>query len=58
MIAAGVVVGCFAAMYSENVVTYTMASTGYPFALYGMMLGMLNKVQKPTYQYSERGLNF
>ena len=58
MIAAGGVAGCFAAMYSENVVTYTMASTGYPFALYGMMLGMLNKVKKPTYQYSERGLNF
>ena len=58
MIAAGGVVGCFAAMYSENVVTYTMASTGYPFALYGMMLGMLSKVKKPTYQYSERGLNF
>lgn len=58
MIAAGGVAGCFAAMYSENVVTYTMASTGYPFALYGMMLGMLSKVKAPTYQYKERGLNF
>lgn len=58
MIAAGGTAGCFAAMYSENVVTYTMASTGYPFALYGVMLGMLSKVEKPTYQYSERGLNF
>jgi O-antigen ligase len=58
MIAAGSLAGCYAAMYSENVVTYTMASTGYPFALYGMMLGMLNKVNKPHYQYSERGLNF
>lgn len=58
MIAAGSVAGCYLAMYSENVVTYTMASTGYSFALYGMMLGMLSKVQRPTYQYSERGLNF
>ena len=58
MIAAGGTVGCYLAMYSENVVTYTMASTGYPFALYGIMLGMLNKVNKPKYQYSERGLNF
>jgi hypothetical protein len=58
MIAAGGIVGCYAAMYSENVVTYTMASTGYPFALYGIMLGMLSKVNKPSYQYSERGLNF
>ncbi len=58
MIAAGSLAGCYAAMYSENVVTYTMASTGYPFAFYGMMLGMLKKIQKPTYQYSERGLNF
>lgn len=58
MITGGAIVGCYAAMYSENVVTYTMASTGYPFALYGVMLGMLNKVNKPTYQYSERGLNF
>lgn len=58
MIVASSIAGCFAAMYSENVVTYTMASTGYPFALYGVMLGMLNKVNKPHYQYSERGLNF
>lgn len=58
MITAGALVGCYAGMYSENVVTYTMASTGYPFALYGMMLGMLSKVKRPEYQYSERGLNF
>lgn len=58
MIAAGGTAGCFLAMYSENVVTYTMASTGFPFALYGVMLGMLSKVKSPTYQYSERGLNF
>ncbi len=58
MIAAGALAGCYAAMYSENVVTYTMASTGYPFALYGVMLGMLSKVQAPTYQYKERGFNF
>lgn len=58
MITAGSLVGCYAAMYSENVVTYTMASTGYPYAFYGMMLGMLNKVNKPKYRYSERGLNF
>lgn len=58
MIAASGIVGCYAAMYSENVVTYTMASTGYPFALYGMMLGMLAKVVRPKYKYSERGLNF
>ena len=58
MIVAASLAGCYAAMYSENVVTYTMASTGYPFALYGVMLGMLSKVQKPSYKYSERGLNF
>lgn len=58
MIAAGGIAGCYAAMYSENVVTYTMASTGYPFALYGVMLGMLSKVNSPSYQYKERGLNF
>ncbi|MBQ1409225.1 MAG: O-antigen ligase family protein [Bacteroidales bacterium] len=58
MIAAGSTAGCYLAMYSENVVTYTMCSTGYSFALYGMMLGMLSKVKSPTYQYSERGLNF
>ncbi len=58
MIVASSIAGCYAAMYSENVVTYTMASTGYPFALYGVMLGMLSKVGKPKYQYSERGLNF
>ena len=58
MIAGGSIVGCYFAMYSENVVTYTMASTGFPFALYGVMLGMLSKVQAPTYQYKERGLNF
>ena len=58
MIAAGALAGCYAAMYSENVVTYTMASTGYPFALYGVMLGMLSKVKAPTYKYKERGFNF
>lgn len=58
MIAAAGTVGCFAAMYSENVVTYTMASTGYPFALYGVMLGMKSKVTPPTYRYTQRGLNF
>lgn len=58
MIVASSIAGCYAAMYSENVVTYTMASTGYPFALYGVMLGMLSKIEKPKYQYSERGLNF
>ena len=58
MIAAGSTAGCYLAMYSENVVTYTMCSTGYSFALYGVMLGMLSKVKSPTYQYKERGLNF
>lgn len=58
MMAAGSTTGCFLAMYSENVVTYTMCSTGYAFALYGVMLGMLSKVQRPTYRYNERGLNF
>lgn len=56
MIAAAGLAGCYAAMYSENVVTYTMASTGYPFALYGVMLGMKAKVQAPHYQYKQRGL--
>ncbi len=58
MMTAGGIAGCYLAMYSENVVTYTMASTGYPFALYGVMLGMLSKVESPHYRYSERGLNF
>ena len=58
MIAASSLAGCYAAMYSENVVTYTMASTGYPFAFYGVMLGMLAKIRRPEYQYSERGFNF
>ena len=58
MIAAGSTAGCYLAMYSENVVTYTMCSTGYSFALYGVMLGMLSKVKSPSYQYKERGLNF
>ena len=58
IITAGALAGCYAAMYSENVVTYTMASTGYPFALYGVMLGMLSKVQPPTFKYKERGFNF
>lgn len=58
MIAAGSTAGCYLSMYSENVVTYTMCSTGYSFALYGVMLGMLSKVKSPTYQYKERGLNF
>ncbi len=58
MIAAASTTGCYLAMYSENVVTYTMCSTGYSFAIYGVMLGMLSKVKRPTYRYSERGLNF
>ena len=58
MIAASALAGNYLAMYSDNIVTYTMATTSYPFALYGIMLGMLSKVPKPTYQYSERGLNF
>lgn len=43
MIAAGALAGNYAGMYSDNVVTYTMATTGYPFAFYGMMLGLISK---------------
>ncbi len=48
MIVGGAIVGNYAGMYSDNVVTYTMATTGYPFAFYGMMLGLKHK-----YDYGE-----
>lgn len=47
MIAASSIVGNYAGMYSENVVTYTMATSGYAFGFYGIMLGLLTKVEKP-----------
>ncbi|MBQ9639465.1 MAG: O-antigen ligase family protein [Bacteroidales bacterium] len=56
MITAGAIVGNYAAMYSDNAVTYTMATTGYPFAFYGMMVGMLRRVQKPIEQLSANTL--
>lgn len=40
VIAGSALVGNYFGMYSDNVVTYTMATTGYPFAFYGMLLGM------------------
>lgn len=43
IIVASSLVGNYFAMYSDNAVTYTMATTGYPFGFYGAMLGMLNK---------------
>lgn len=55
MIAAGGIAGCYAGMYSDNVVTYTMATTGYPFAFYGMLLGMRAKLTEGV-QVKERGL--
>lgn len=56
MIAGGSTAGMFAGMYSENVVTYTMTSTGYCFGFYGIMLGLMSKIEKPKYQYKESGL--
>ncbi|MCR4829124.1 MAG: O-antigen ligase family protein [Bacteroidales bacterium] len=56
MITGGSIVGMYLGMYSENVVTYTMTSTGYAFGFYGIMLGMLSKVETPHYQYKQRGL--
>lgn len=55
MIAAGGIAGCYAGMYSDNVVTYTMATTSYPFAFYGMLLGMKAKLTEGV-QVKERGL--
>lgn len=46
MIAAGAIVGNYFAMYSDNAVTYTMCTTSYPFAIYGMMLGMKAKISE------------
>ena len=47
MIAASAVTGHFFGMYSDNVVTYTMATTGVSFAFYGMALGLSANVEKP-----------
>ena len=43
MVAAGAVVGHYFGMYSDNCVTYTMATTGTSFAFYGMALGLKAK---------------
>ena len=55
MIAASGLVGCYAGMYSDNAVTYTMATTSYPFAFYGMFLGMRSKMTEGVLT-KERGL--
>lgn len=44
MLTAGAIVGNYLAMYSDNAVTYTMASTSYPFAFYGVLLGLRAKL--------------
>src|SRR5574344_1740985 len=44
MIVAGGIVGNYFGMYSDNTVTYTMATTGYPFGFYGVMLGLRAKL--------------
>lgn len=43
MIAGAALVGNYLAMYSDNAVTYTMATTGYPFGFYGILLGLKAK---------------
>lgn len=40
--------GVAVTMYSDNVVNYSMCTLSYPFAFYGMMLGLL-KTQKQNY---------
>lgn len=45
MIVGGSIVGNYFGMYSDNAVTYTMATTGYPFGFYGIMLGLKAKLR-------------
>ncbi|MCQ2278484.1 MAG: O-antigen ligase family protein [Bacteroidales bacterium] len=45
MIAAGALAGNYMGMYSDNVVTYTMCTSGYPFGFYGIMLGLKAKLK-------------
>lgn len=52
MIAAGAIAGQYFAMYSDNAVTYTMATTGPAFAFYGIMLGLKANVVKPKEKLS------
>jgi hypothetical protein len=52
MIAAGAIAGQYFAMYSDNAVTYTMATTGTSFAFYGMMLGLKENTVKPREELS------
>ncbi len=47
IIAAAAVAGQYAAMYTDNAVTYTMTTTGPAFAFYGIMLGLKAKTVKP-----------
>lgn len=56
IIAASSVVGHYAGMYSENVVTYTMATTGYSFGFYGIYLGLKSKWSAPKKQYKANSL--
>ncbi len=56
MIAAAAVAGQFAAMYSDNAVSYTMATTGPAFAFYGIMLGLKAKTVKPKEELSANHL--
>jgi len=45
MIAGAALAGNYLAMYSDNAVTYTMATTSYPFGFYGIMLGLKAKLK-------------
>lgn len=50
MIAAASVAGNYVAMYSDNCVTYTMATTGYSFGFYGIMMGLKAGSRPSTYE--------
>ncbi len=56
IIAAAAVAGQFAAMYSDNAVSYTMTTTGPAFAFYGIMLGLKAKTTKPKEELSANHL--
>lgn len=47
VITAASIAGMYAAMYSDNAVTYTMCTTGPAFAFYGILLGLQSKTKKP-----------
>lgn len=43
----GAIAGMIFTMYSDNTILYSMATLGYPFGFYGMMLGLL-KTERET----------